>query len=106
MTCHASVRLGPLEVTEVEFFLPQWALVVRTKFVLITGQCWDTVNIIPSRSDLEFNQDLHCYIATRCIANLSNQKQISSVTGNIELVNNCNTFFFLKNLKKDFSEKL
>ena len=44
----------PYEVRSLDFFLPQAALVLRTDHILITGQEWDTISIIPAGSDLEY----------------------------------------------------
>ncbi|PVE26723.1 hypothetical protein DC007_14815, partial [Enterococcus faecalis] len=59
-----------------------------TDIILITGQSWDTVNIIPSRSSLDYVQHLDRYVATGCVVNLLNKPQKCQITGKIELVNN------------------
>ncbi|MEG2013588.1 MAG: hypothetical protein RR063_10370 [Anaerovoracaceae bacterium] len=89
MTCTAHVTLGPLEVADVQFYLSQAAQVLRTDYILITGQCWDTVNIIPSRSDIEFVPMLEKYVANGCVANLSNKTITCTIVGRFELVNDC-----------------
>ena len=85
--CHATCILEPYEMREIEFFLPQAAPLIRTDHILITGQEWDTISIIPSRSDIEYVHAVDKYVSTGCVVNLSNQLVKCHITGKYELVN-------------------
>ena len=86
-TCTAQCNLGPFETQNVEFYLPSASPVLRNDYILITSQNWDVINIIPSRTDLEFIQSRECYVATGCIANLSKNTVQCEITGKFELIN-------------------
>jgi hypothetical protein len=47
-------KLGSYEMQDVDYRLPKAAPVIRNDHILITSQGWDTISIIPARSDLEF----------------------------------------------------
>jgi hypothetical protein len=83
----ATCFLDPYEVKEVEFFLPQAAPVIRTDHILITGQVWDTISVIPSRSDIELISGLNAYSATGCVVNLSNNVTKCYIVAKYELIN-------------------
>ena len=53
-TCTGTMILEPFEMKEVDFYLNEAAPVIRTDRILITSQYWNTVNLIPTRSELEF----------------------------------------------------
>jgi len=52
--CYGMVDLEPFETKEVELYLEPAAQVLRTDYVLVTSLYWDIVNVIPTRSELEF----------------------------------------------------
>ena len=88
-TCVATCILDPYEVREVEFFLSPAAPVLRTDHILITGQSWDTISVIPTRSDVELVHPLDVYSASGCVANLSNEVIKCKIFAKYELVNDC-----------------
>jgi len=87
-TCEAVCKLGPYEMQDVDFILPKASPVVRTDHILITSQEWDTISIIPARSDLEFIQGHDRYCATGRVVNLSDQEIDCHIKGKFELINN------------------
>jgi len=87
--CAATCTLDPYEVREIEFFLSKAAPVIRTDHILITGQVWDTISLIPTRSDLEYLPFLEKYAASGCVVNLSNKVIDCHITGKFELINDC-----------------
>ncbi|RPH79157.1 MAG: hypothetical protein EHM77_06190, partial [Planctomycetaceae bacterium] len=89
-TCDTVCNLAPFEVQDVEFILPKAAPVIRTDHILITSQEWDTVSIIPSRSDLEYIEKFNRYVATGRVANLSDRTIKCHIRGKYELVNDYN----------------
>ncbi len=52
--CTAEYSLKPFETQDVEFELPSAAPVIRKDHILITAQYLRLINIIPSRSDLDY----------------------------------------------------
>jgi len=90
-TCTAFCTLGPYETQGVEFTLPRAAPVIRSDYILITGQEWDTVSIIPSRSDIEFITPKQQFTALACVVNLSNKPVTCSLRGRYEMINNYDT---------------
>jgi hypothetical protein len=89
-TCEANCLLDPYEIKDVEFYLPKAAPVTRTDHILITSHEWDTISIIPSRSDLEYVDKLNKYVAIGRVANLSNKIVSCQLRGKYELINNYN----------------
>ena len=89
--CHGTCILEPYEVRDIEFYLSKAAPVIRTDHILISGQAWDTVSIIPSRSDLEYVPGIQRYSATGRVVNLSNERVKCQVTGKYELINDYET---------------
>ncbi len=59
--CVGYYILEPLEVQTIRFLLCKAAPVVRTDVVLITAHLWQEMQILPSRSDLEFDYEEDCY---------------------------------------------
>jgi len=56
---------------------------------LITSQSWDTLDIIPSRSDIEYLPEVDRYVATGCVVNTSKNFGKCLIIGRFEIVNNC-----------------
>ena len=71
--CTALIHLKPLECHTVKFMLNTAAQVIRTDWILITNKFWDTVNIVPSRTELEFSHKDGCYIGFGNVINLHKQ---------------------------------
>jgi len=86
-TCSTYCNLEPFETKEVQFELNSAAPVIRKDFVLITAEKWNSINIIPSRSDLIFDPEKDCYLASACVVNLSNNPICQTLTGKFELIN-------------------
>ncbi len=87
--CYATCHLEPYETREVDFYLPSGAPVLRTDSILITEQSWDTLAIIPSKSDIEYIQTLDRYVSTGCVVNTSSNHIKCKIIGKYELINDC-----------------
>jgi hypothetical protein len=85
--CFASVKLKPLETSPVTFYLKSAAEVVRTDYILITSGCINEVFIIPSRTDLDFDQKTNQYTCTALVANLSKNYVNTDICGRWEKIN-------------------
>jgi len=90
-TCTANCTLEPHETQTVEFYLTPAAPVLRNDNILITSMTWDSINIIPSKSELEFDYEKDCYVATGLVANISREYMAYQIRGKFELVNNYKT---------------
>jgi len=72
--------------------LDSGAPVIRTDFVLITPISIGNVTIIPSRSDITWDQSLNCYVATVCILNITDNSYVNeTIHGKFEVINNYDT---------------
>ena len=87
-TCKGRVSLEPFEKGEVIMYLDQGAPVVRTDYILISGCFISDISIIPSRTDISWDNEQQCFVGTTCVINLT-EHPISNylVTGKFELVN-------------------
>ena len=70
-TCTASIYLKPFEIKTVEFMLNRAAPVLRYSEILITNIMWGEIHIYPSKSDLIFDNDIDCYVASGLVVNLT-----------------------------------
>ena len=62
------------------------APVLRKNEILITTLEWDNIHILPSKSDLFFNETKDCFIVRGCIVNLTEHKIKGEVTGKFEIL--------------------
>jgi hypothetical protein len=87
-SCKGRVSLEPFEKSEIIMYLDQGAPVVRTDYVLISGCFISDISIIPSRTDIVWDNEQQCFVGTACVVNLT-EHPISNylVTGKFELVN-------------------
>ncbi len=83
-----NITLGPYEVKSVRFELSSSAPVIRTDIILITSAEWDTVTIIPTRTNLELISPNQNYCAEALVANTSG-KILTNITveSRYELIN-------------------
>ena len=70
---YCEYELDPLETQDGIFYLNPAAPVIRSDRILITAMGWDTVNIVPSSSEIEFDSMSDSYVATARLVNLSNK---------------------------------
>ena len=86
--CLCNYEIKAFETQDVEFHLHSAAEVIRKDLILITSPGWDSVNILPSLSALEYDPVSKSYSATACIVNLSNKSLKGVLIGNFEIMNN------------------
>jgi len=98
--CKAECTLEPNETKDVEFLLQPAAPVIRTDHILITALQWDPINLLPSRSDLEFVPHENAYSAVGRIINLRNSRIRVTVVGKYELINTYRAIPVNKEYKK------
>ena len=89
--CYCDYDIGPFETQDANFHLNQAASVLRKDLVLLTSLGWDSVNIIPSLSDLEFDPVSESYAASACIVNLCDEHLKGQLTGRFEITDNHRT---------------
>jgi hypothetical protein len=87
-TCLGFYTLKPYETKPVQFELNQAAPVVRTDIILITSPILKKINILPTRTELEFDKQKDCYIATALVSNLTSEVLKGHVWGHFEIVTN------------------
>ena len=85
--CHGEYNLGPEEIDHVEVYLSQAAPVVRNDFILITSCLNNEVVIVPSRTDITYDNTRKCFVGTMCVANTSKFHQMGVMEGKMETIN-------------------
>ena len=69
-------------------YLDQGAPVVRTDYILISGCFISDISIIPSRTNISWDNEQQCFVGTIFIVNCTEHPISNSlVTGKFELVN-------------------
>ncbi len=86
--CVGHYFLEPLETKTIRFLLCKAAPVVRTDYILITSHEWQEVQILPSRSPIEFDYKEECFTSYGCIVNLSSTKKSGLIWGRYEVLKN------------------
>ena len=83
-TCKGRDSLEPFEKGEAIMYLDQGAPVLRTDYILISGCFISDISIIPSRTDISWDNEQQCFVGTACILNIT-EHPISNylVTGKI-----------------------
>jgi len=61
MSCRGEYNISPFGTQNIEIFLHSAAPVVRNSEILITSYLYEDVQILPSKTDLEFVEKLNCY---------------------------------------------
>jgi hypothetical protein len=84
LKCIAQYELQPGEVAECTFEMHPAKPLLRFKEVIINPNYWDDVQIMPSKTNLEYNCVLDCYTAQGCVANLTNSCIKGTVSGSWE----------------------
>ena len=87
--CVGTCGVEPGEIQEIEFYLHPAAVVVRNDYVLTSGTLWWDLNVLPTRSDLEYVPYLDCYVATGYVTNTGTEYLRSKIYARFELCNNC-----------------
>jgi hypothetical protein len=70
----------------IRFLLCKAAFVVRKDFILITAHIWQEVQILPSRTPIEFDYNEDCFTAEGCIVNLTERKIKGLIWGRYEVL--------------------
>jgi len=92
MSCTAEYCIKPYETKDIEVALHPAAPVLRTFEVLITSYTYDTVQVIPSKSGIEYDSDQDRYYASACIVNLSHLPQEGTLSARVEIIPNHDDF--------------
>ncbi len=85
-TCSATVSLKPFGTKPVDFYLHNAAPVVRTDEILISSSEWAPIQVLPSKTDLQFDHINDCFVGTAQIANLTNNFLEGSVVARFEIL--------------------
>jgi len=92
VSCTALYDINPYETKNIEFALHSAAPVLRNFEVIISSYTYDLVQVLPSKSTLEFNIETDCYYATACIVNLSHLPQAGEITARVEIISRLNEY--------------
>jgi len=86
MTCRGEYNISSFGTQNIEMYLHPAAPVVRNAEIIITSQLFEDVQILPSKSDIEFIEKLDCYKATACIVNLTHLTKSGIISGRFEIL--------------------
>ncbi len=86
VTCEGNFTLEPFETAKVTMKLHPAAPVTDTDQILISSQQWDNVQIIPSKSDLQYDATFNTLIAKACAINLTKQRISGTIKADFEIV--------------------
>ena len=81
------VKLKPFQKKAVNFYLNPAAPVLRTDVILISPIYLGTVSIIPSRTEISFDEKSQTYYGTALVINTSNKHVNKLIVGRYESVN-------------------
>ena len=87
--CTALVSLEPYEEVAVEMYLNSAAQVMRKDFILISGCCIGEISVLPSRTDLIWDENNDCYVGTACVINMTGRNINNKILrAKFEIINN------------------
>jgi hypothetical protein len=95
--CYSTVDLLPYETKNVTFKLKSAATVLRNDFILISSSCIDTVMIIPSRTELDFDYKLCAYTGTARVVNTTNAAININVCAKFDIISSFSTIAIAEN---------
>lgn len=78
--------LKPLEHKKITFFLHPAAQVICKDIVLITAKFYKNVHILPSRSELQYDEEHKCYVCYGSVINIKRQPSSGSISAVIEVL--------------------
>jgi len=84
--CVGYCNLKPRDSASIKFLINKAAPLVRTDFILITSHSWLEVQILPSRSPVEFDYMEDCYTAYGSVVNLTDRTVKGLVWGRFEIL--------------------
>ena len=85
-TVSGEYNIGPFESKRIKLYLHPAAQVLCKDVILITSHLYDQVHILPSRSDLHFDEKRNCYTAYAALINTKRQPSSGIVTGRFEIL--------------------
>jgi hypothetical protein len=91
-TCKGTYSLGPYSSTEIELKLHPAAPVLRFEEILISSHDWSNVQLMESKSDLDFDEHNNCYTAKGFLVNLSAKPVSGTIEGRFEIIDNYTSY--------------
>jgi hypothetical protein len=105
-SCNIEYDLKPYENKTVQVWLHPATPAIRTDEVLITSREVDLVQIVPSKSDLNYDHTRECYCATAEIVNLSNNHLVGEHAARIEVLSDYDIYPIDQEHKKDLIQMM
>jgi hypothetical protein len=85
LKCVGIYDLYPHQYKQCVFMMHPAAPLLRVDTVIINPDYWENVQILPSKTSLEFDFKLDCYVGQGCVANLTPQNIKGTVLGSWEI---------------------
>jgi hypothetical protein len=98
-TCRGEYNLGPFSSTEVELHLHPAAPVVRKDEVLVSSFSWSSVQLMESKSDLQFDERLDCFKTKGFLVNLGNKPAKGILEARFEIIENYSSYVVCEETK-------
>jgi hypothetical protein len=87
-TCRGRYSLGPFASGEVDLYLHPAAPVIRKNEILVRSFNWSNVQIMESKTDLNYDESLNCFVAKGFIVNLSSKHEKGMIEARFEIIEN------------------
>jgi hypothetical protein len=90
--CRGRYDLGPYECGEVELYLHPAAPVIRINEILVRSFIWTQVQIMETKTDLEFEENLNCFKAKGFIVNLGSKREQGTIEARFEILESYSSY--------------
>jgi hypothetical protein len=98
-TCRGEYNIGPFSSTEVELHLHPAAPVIRKDEVLVSSFSWSSVQLMESKSDLQFDERLDCFKTKGFLVNLGNKPAKGILEARFEIIENYSSYVVCEETK-------
>ena len=85
-TCVGEYHLGPFDTAHIIMDLDPSSPVIRTDYILISAINWTPVQIIDSKTNLDFDKEKDCFTGTALVTNLTGENVSGQLRGRFEIL--------------------
>jgi hypothetical protein len=98
--CRGRYSLDPYTSGEVELYLHPAAPVIRNNEILVRSFTWSKVQIMETKTDLEFDERYQCYKAHGYIVNLGPKHEEGTIEARFEIIENYDSYVICTEYKE------
>jgi Reverse transcriptase (RNA-dependent DNA polymerase)/RNase H-like domain found in reverse transcriptase/Integrase zinc binding domain len=84
--CRGRYSLDPYECGEIDLFLHPAAPVIRINEILVKSYIWSQVQIMETKTDINFDENLNCFKARGFIVNLGPKHEKGTIEARFEVI--------------------